>query len=98
MAWRRENRMLPTTRQVPDGWVQVVIGQIGTRFCGCSWEMGVRSDNMEPVFGARITCPAHVGVGDATMRRMQQLPPSDREVGSLFEELFEQEVLSHATN
>ena len=89
--WRREHVSDGSTQSLGGQRVLIAEGKEGIRACGCRWVIGVRLDLHEPVFGAR-PCPAHAREAARAIQIVQGMPPSDREIGELYEELLEQQL------
>lgn len=91
-GWTRRKRAIWETREFDGRRVQHVIGWEGVRSaCGCMWVGGLRLDKQEPTFGA-IPCVEHAVYVWRAYDALVHMPPDKREIGELFEELFEREL------
>lgn len=88
MSWRIDNRAI--LEDAPEMGLHAV-AVVATRDCGCVARLGVRLDKQEPTFTA-IPCAAHALENERAMAAWKAMPPSERSVFELWEELLDAEI------
>lgn len=90
--WERKDVIRGSSQTLSGQRVVLAEGKEGLRpGCECRWVMAIRVDLHEPVFGAR-PCKAHEHAARQALGVMMSMPPSDQDVGELYEELLEQRL------
>lgn len=97
-AWDRQKvERVERWRAIPYG--PVVVGWECKRVCGCHYEIGLRLDRPTP--GERYpfemvtnfeSCRAHHAEATRAAVRFREMPPSDEELHSCIERLYEEEI------
>jgi hypothetical protein len=89
VTWVREKVAL--LEQRPEYGGLHVVGLVTRRHCGCEAQVGMRLDLDETTFGVH-PCREH-GVHTArALDTFKHMPPQDRHVFDLWEQLFEREI------
>lgn len=89
MTWAREY-VSRLERQPEIGGLNSVVEDI-VRHCGCKGKIGMRLDKGEVTFGV-VPCEQHEGECRRAIDTLQHMPPSDTEIGELFQEQLEAEI------
>lgn len=89
MSWER--RRVAIVEERPELGGIHIVGWINERDCGCQARRGMRLDKNEQTFTV-TPCDSHRDETKRAVFVIGHMPPSDREVFALYEELFEREL------
>jgi hypothetical protein len=91
-AWQRVHQVqVGTTTHPTKGEIGMLVSDTATRWCVCEYRLGVELGTNEVMFPVQSCADErHKRVTEMALRRLQEMPGQDEEIGHLYERTWEE--------